>query len=494
MNRLHSCLRLLRQEQGSAMMIVFVCMILLFLAIPLLLQTVGASVAQQHLISEQRIAQEMTIGNMEGYIAYLNKYRRSMNGAPVSPAQYRDAYAGMGDKTVQTGSGWSTSVHFQPVQPSSEDGIAVDPERFYIQSAASLQKGNKEMIYSFLKSPRFGETQVSPDPDERDCMLDRILLEGKFWDQYDGDREPPLVLPNGSGIADITISKHNNLQGPIGIYLDEKRSEAGARTKPAADYKCEECKNDLSTADAIATVPDRTIDIGSVADRTPPRGRITIGARDRSVNLVGTSLTFDSYVNTEIYGNLHVSSLTLHNGGHLNIHGDLIVDGSLAASDWKDGSGLRTIIQAKRIIVKNRLDVNDNAEVLAAELLYAETMTTAGNATVGGDRIVVRGDLTVNNKIFTNEKLTRDLIVGSLHLQGNNAFTVSGDILVKNDLRGHSNTSLEFGGLLAVGGNMRLEGSYNRLRPGLDGEQSSGLILDGGICVGIPDWEPRRER
>ncbi|WP_238535437.1 hypothetical protein [Paenibacillus dendritiformis] len=476
------------------MMIVFVCMILLFLAIPLLLQTVGASVAQQHLISEQRIAQELTIGNMEGYIAYLNKYRRSMNGASVSPAQYRDAYAGMGDKTVQTGSGWTTSVHFQPVQPSSDDGITVDPDRFYIQSAASLQKGKKDMIYSFLKKPRFGETQVSPDPDERDCMLDRVLLEGRFWDQHDGDREPPLVLPNGSGSSDITISKHDNLQGPIGIYLDEQRSEAAARTKPAADDGCEECRNDLSKADAKAVGPEQTIDIGSVADRTPPRGRITIGTRDRIVNLVGTSLSFDSYVNTEIYGNLHVSSLTLHNGGHLNIHGDLIIDGSLAASDWKDGSGLRTIIQAKRIIVKNRLDVNDNAEVLAAELLYAETLTTAGNATVGGDRIVVRGDLTVNNKIFTNEKLTRDLIVGSLHLQGNNAFTVSGDILIKHDLKGNHNTSLEFGGLLAVGGHMRLEGSNNRLRPSLDGEQSSGIILDGGICVGIPDWEPRRER
>lgn len=476
------------------MMIVFVCMTLLFLAIPLLLQTVGASVAQQHLISEQRIAQELTIGNMEGYIAYLNKYRKSMSGVSVSPAQYREAYAGMGDKTVQTGSGWSTSVHFQTFQPRSDEEFEVKSDRFYIRSAASLQKGKKEIVYSFLQKPRFGETQVSPDPNERDCMLDRILLEGRFWDQHDRDREPPLVLPNGSGIADITISKHDNLQGPIGIYLEEKRSEAAATTKPPADYGCEECRNDLSQADKLANVPDRTIDIGSVTDRTPPRGRITIGARERNLNLVGTSLTFDSYVNTEIYGNLHVSSLTLHNGGHLNIHGDLIIDGSLTVSDWKDGDGLRTIIQAKRIIVKNRLEVNDNAEVLAGELLYADTMTTAGNATVGGDRIVVRGDLTVNNKIFTNEKLTRDLIAGSLHLQGNNAFTVSGDILIQHDLKGNNNTSLEFGGLLAVGGNMRLEGSNNRLRPSLDGEQSSGIIIDGGICVGIPDWEPRRER
>lgn len=213
-------------------MIVFVCIILLFLAIPLLLQTVGASVAQQHLISEQRIAQEMTIGNMEGYIAYLNKYRKSMSGVSVSPDQYREAYAGMGDKTVQTGSGWSTSVHFQPVQPSSDDVITVDPDRFYIQSAASLQKGKKEMIYSFLKKPRFGETQVSPDPDERDCMLDRILLEGRFWDQHDGEREPPLVLPNGSGSSDITISKHGNLQGPIGIYLDEKKAKPPPERSP----------------------------------------------------------------------------------------------------------------------------------------------------------------------------------------------------------------------------------------------------------------------
>lgn len=211
------------------MMIVFVCMTLLFLAIPLLLQTVGASVAQQHLISEQRIAQELTIGNMEGYIAYLNKYRKSMSGVSVSPDQYREAYAGMGDKTVQTGSGWSTSVHFQTFQPRSDEEFEVKSDRFYIRSAASLQKGKKEIVYSFLQKPRFGETQVSPDPNERDCMLDRILLEGRFWDQHDRDREPPLVLPNGSGIADITISKHDNLQGPIGIYLEEKRREAKPR-------------------------------------------------------------------------------------------------------------------------------------------------------------------------------------------------------------------------------------------------------------------------
>ncbi|MBN3526285.1 hypothetical protein [Paenibacillus apiarius] len=504
MNKLHLCMRILRRERGSAMMIVFLCMILLFLTVPLLLQIVGTGVVQQHLSSEQRIAQEMTVGNMEGYIAYLNQFQRKMGGIEVTADNYRKTYAGLGNKTVQTGSGWSTIVGMNDITNSGElpADIHKDADRFYIKSEASLQKGEKEMIYSFLKSPRFGDTVVSPNPDDRDCTLDRLLLQGKYMDPYqDKWQDPPIhVKQSGDeedGPEDVVIRQHSDLQSPIGKFLADRQKDSLAMTAPSHDRSCgSKCQHDLSEVDKPEALAGETIKLDiDVVDRNAPQASYTIGAKDRRVHIVGHNLTYDSYVNAEIYGNMHVSSLTLHNGGHLTIHGDLIIDGPLAASDWKNEYGATiepTVIKANRIIVKNKLEVNDNAQLLATELLYAESMTSSGNSTVGGDRIVVLGQLTVNNRIFTDPALTRDIIAGSIMLGGENTINVRGDVLVKDNLTANNNVIFDFGGTLAVGGDMGLQGFHNRFL--LRNVSDTSIIIDGGICIGIPDWDPRREQ
>ncbi|MCE5168150.1 hypothetical protein LQV63_02290 [Paenibacillus profundus] len=507
MNKLHLCLNILRRERGSAMMIVFLCMILLFLTVPLLLQVVGTGVVQQHLSSEQRIAQEITVGNMESYISYLNQYQRKIGGSPVASEHYRNTYAGMGNKTVQTGSGWSTTVCMNDVTDVFPDAQS---DRFYMKSEASLQKGKKEMVYSFLKAPRFGETVVSPNPDDRDCTLDKLLLQGKFKDPHHNDwQDPPIYLKQSDDeeneAEDVVIRKHSDLQTPIGKFLEEKQKESSAMTAPSPDRSCgSKCQYDLSEVDKPEALAGETIALGNaVIDRNGERSSYTIGAPNRLVNIVGGSLTYDSYVNVEIYGNMHLSSLTLHNGGHLTIHGDLIIDGPLVASDWKNeyrATIERTVIKANRIIVKNKLEVNDNAQLLATELLYAENITTSGNSTVGGDRIVVVNNLIAHNLIFIDSAHTRDIIAGNILLQAKSdpstisKIEVRGDILVKDKLTVNNNVIFDFGGTLAIGGNMDLQGSQNRLLPRNNSDRSTSIIIDGGICIGIPDWEPRREQ
>jgi hypothetical protein len=237
-------------------------------------------------------------------------------------------------------------------------------------------------------------------------------------------------------------------------------------------------------------------------------------------NLYATSaLSTSSSGKFTVTGNIHASSfyfnestivtaqnmyttgpLTLSQTGKVTATGDIFVN-SLTQS------GASTV-KAANLYITNNLALSNDGKIDVAGITLANdaTMNTSQTQIKSG-KLILTGNLSMPNQ--GSVQLTSDLLIGGsvdTHTSGSSITSSGGDIFIKGNLDSQNNVTLKSGGVIAVGGDMKINkwsgaasvvqtggGTTSYIQADSSGGSSGGGGSGGSPGSGTPAaWKPTR--
>lgn len=446
-------------ERGSAMMIVFFCVILLTLFVPLLIQVFGTGSTQQARLTKERNANELAVGNMEAYIDFLQGYTFvSSDMLRTDVASYTSTASG----NVTNSKGQTSVINLHMNWGTNAE------DRYTITSLATSDQVKESIVYSFRKSPVITGPIVEEDK-YRGCATGTFILGGS----YSNSQNTPATLQptetNGKKPnVNVPLIQHYAIKAPIEAFLSKKKTAVDSMTRPHATTELTAAK--FKDVNDYLTGTNTVVTLKSDYTFT---GSHKIGNNDNQSTLLFDKITMDGST-VEIFGDVYAKNIITRNGGKLIVHGNIIVDTNDLTIETNHP------IYANNLFVKGNIHIQNTQQFFIENDIIANKMTVDADLNVKAKRVIIINDITMKNNFTTTDSV--DIIAGSFLINATATIDSKGDLLVARNFEASNSFNANVGGNIAIGGNLSVHSSNLTVNVPPAGEGSSSLIIEGGEC------------
>ncbi|WP_159065800.1 RHS repeat-associated core domain-containing protein [Gorillibacterium timonense] len=163
---------------------------------------------------------------------------------------------------------------------------------------------------------------------------------------------------------------------------------------------------------------------------------VTFGSPEHPVVLIAEGMNTNQDITVTVYGTL-ILKQGLNANTKLKVHAYRV--GGDYGNLWSGGA----------------IHLNNDSQVQVESTLYGGSLTyNSGQLTVNADRILVKGDLSINTKVKMS--IAQEMLLGGIVSNNEVAeLNVSGgDLFVRDNVSVNNNLSIQTGGVFAIGGDM----------------------------------------
>jgi hypothetical protein len=445
----------LAEERAVVFLYVMLAAAVMILVAPLLFNLTGTVALNDQMQKHETLATHLAVSGMEALMAYLDRYEEA-DGDRVA---YLQAYPGFGTQAITLPEG--TLAMYSLTQSGPVQGV------YTITMSATV--GEREMartktlVYQVTASAA-RSTTITTDPTKRV--------------QVPPEPEQVYVQGRASGVPkEVIVRQDNALHQAIGQTIDFYQRQT---LDQAAVYERQAVVCSCANADEISRAIDQQM-------RQTTHSPIIL-MMDRQVVLDGRNarVNWGSASRPVV---LIFQDVTVNNSTQVGVVGDLIVKGNLTMNNQVSFDVQAVDGKFGDFSVFGTFTGNNLVTVSVDETLYAGEMKLNNKTLLQVGSLVVDRTIGANNNVEI--QASRDLMAGEMKLNNNSEITSSaGDIFVEGDLQVNNNTDLTSGGVVAVGGDISINGKVTFQTGGA----SSSLIVSapsgGGGSAG--GWNPVR--
>lgn len=501
--------RLANERGAAALLYVVIIAMLLMLFTPPILMMTSNTFARNQVDDNTLIANNLAVSGMETFLAYLSTYE-SANG---SPDIFASGYPLINQIFTYTLSGGET-VTFSLTKTAPDANEMVTVTATATAGIGTVQQ-TKSVVYEFSVAAPSGvrivtnpEDRIEVEEGSNIVYLDQSCIdEDKTW--------------NDSGFCIGNVQAKSNITGNVEELRDTMEAAASSYSTQTADrvanigselaayerdpnVKVCTCSNSMTMYQEIQNLipvdsgPNEPVIIKVNGTTFNQSDSMTFGSETQPVILIFDHLTFNNPPNITVYGDLYVKqNLTLNGGQNFAVikqnsgYGNLTVGGQ-----YTSNQGVRTYVAGSFVtgnytlnsnsaatidgdlLVTGHFETNTSTTTTVSGLAYTNSSTFNSNSSLKASMVVVNTGITVNS----NAQIVADYDIHAkrITMNSNSTLDLDGDLFVRDDFLMNSDTIVDGGGIIAVGGTFT---SYGNSSISLGGGTTS-LIVSGSAGTG----------
>jgi hypothetical protein len=411
----------LRDQKGAAVFtyVLFISVALLVLT-PAVLLTVSTAAKNNHHDWQSKMAYNLAIGGIEALNHYLDEVPDNSKRV-----DYFTSYAGFGRDF-----NYKTPEQVQVTYKLRHEVMA-DPKYRQVISEAKVGGKTEKIVYQFtvenVTPASAPNGLIDPDHPQPAPEGVGIIVQGSYDGPSDVKTERKTVQHEiAEEISKVTTAVKKT-------YSDWD--------KQALFCNCNDPQKDI--ADIIKNYPNNKPIVIKTSNLNLKEGTYNFGTADQPIVLiVSNDLTMGSNnINLNVTGNLFVGTNYNINGNNANITISNMVNEPNQMKNYGDF-----------YIVNGSLNGNNNGSIAVDNLMYATNISMNNNVSIHTGQLVVTNSF----KIYQNTslKVDKSFYTGNIDIYQNASITATAnDILVRDHVNAHNNSSFTAGGLMVVGGN-----------------------------------------
>ncbi len=414
-----------RDERGGATLlyVVMVAMLIMILA-PLLLSVTANEADRDRRDSNALIANTLAVSSIEAFIEYLDGFAKE---AAPSRKAYVEAYAGFTDNEqydLPDGTAITYTFDHGNYRVVSETEKLLDIQAHVIAQAGHRLKQEKNIVYTI----NVAEPPVETEPPEDG----RTPVPEHHQNVYVQDQ----VIENQEVANDPEFTKKTDIRQTVDKLLTDAstRIQAEIATYESTAVTCNHCNSieDLDRAIANSTLNPLIIRVqNSITIDTEQT--YTWGTENRPVVVL-------------------IGGINFNKQAQINVKGDIVFTNSIKVERGTTGITVESVGgEYGNLYAKGDFNTDNQVSVDVAGTLYAgSNMNIDNNTKVSAGNLYAMGELNPANN--TEITVARDIVAYKYIGDNTPIIGTGGDFMTVSDFQSNGKTTLNAGGLIAVGG------------------------------------------